>query len=58
MLACEAPAPAKPDHICYAEHAHPELRLSDGHVLDSTSQNWTDGAWHGWNAYRLIFSQS
>lgn len=58
MLDCEAPAPATPGHFCYAEHAHPELHLSGGHILDSTSQNWTDGAWHGWNAYRLIFSQS
>ncbi len=58
MLDCEAPAPATPGHICYSEHAHPELRLSGGHILDSTSQNWTDSVWHGWNAYRLIFSQS
>ena len=48
---------SEPDHIGYQLHSHPEAVLASGNVLMSMSQNWTDGLWHGWTAYQLIFSE-
>ena len=45
------------DHFGYQLHSHPEAVLASGNVLMSMSQNWTDGLWHGWTAYQLIFSE-
>lgn len=56
MLNCDAPAPAQPGHFCYARHVHPELRLSAGQVLVTTSQGWDDGRLHPFGDYRLIFT--
>ena len=46
-----------PGHIGYQVHSHPEASLASGNLLMSMSQNWTDGVWHGWTAYQLIFSE-
>lgn len=56
MIDCEAPAPPVPHHYCYDRFSHPEYRLADGNLLVTTSQNWDDATWHGFDAYRPIFS--
>jgi hypothetical protein len=56
MLDCEAPAPPRPGHFCYARHVHPELLLAGGQVLVTTSQGWDDGRQHPFADYRLILS--
>jgi hypothetical protein len=58
MLDCEAPAAPKRGHFCYSVHTHPELRLTGGHVLVSTSQGWDDRRLHPFADYRPIFSES
>jgi hypothetical protein len=43
-----------PGHFGYSVQRHG--RLPNGRRLVTTSQNWDDGHWHGWENYRPIFS--
>lgn len=56
MIDCEAPAASTPHHVCYSRHTHPEAHLAGGRVLITTCQNWDDGVFHPFAAYRPIFS--
>lgn len=44
-------------HFTYANHVHPEARLSSGRALVTVCQNWDDGVLHPFADYRPIFSE-
>ena len=55
LIDCEAPPAPAPHHFCYGRQRHPELRLVDGKILVTVSQNWDDGVLHPLHDYQPLF---
>ena len=44
-------------HLEYGQVVHRDVKLADGHFLETVCQNWDDGRLHPASAYRPLFRE-